>query len=114
MELTLCCPDGGDHAVEARLARVVVDEQAQPFLEFPCPGCGRYVVCPLEEKAALQLIALGLRGMAMRAPAEVTEIHEGPPLAPDELLDFHLVLGRPDWLEQLAHELAERPPHPAQ
>lgn len=113
MEITLCCPEGGDYAVEARLARVVVDERAQPFIEFPCPGCGRYVACALEERSALRLIALGLRGQAMRAPAEVTEMHEGPPLAPDELLDFHLFLGRPDWLDKFERELSERPPQPA-
>jgi hypothetical protein len=113
MELTLCCPEGGDYVVEARLARVTVDEHAQPFVEFPCPGCGKYVACPLEARSALRLISLGLRGTAMRAPAEVIELHDGPPLAPDELLDFHLFLGRSDWLEQLEQELAERPPRPS-
>jgi len=114
MELTLCCPEGGDHPVEARLARVAVDEGGQPFVEFPCPGCGRYVACPLEERSALRLIGLGIRATATRAPAEVTEIHEGPPLSPDELLDFHLFLGQPDWLERLEDELARQKPRPSQ
>ncbi len=63
---------------------------------------------------ALRLIGLGLRGTALRPPAEVTEVHEGPPLSPDELLDLHLFLGRPDWLEQLERELADRPPRRSQ
>lgn len=107
----MCCPDrpdGGDYPVEARLARVVVGERGEPFIEFPCPGCGRYAACPLDERSALRLIGLGVRAVAMKAPAEVTEVHDGPPLTPDELLDFHLFLGRPDWLDQLERELAER------
>ena len=111
MQLTICCParpDEGDYPVEARLARVVVNERAEPFIQFPCPACGEYVACPLDERSALKLIALGVRGTAMRAPAEVAEVHEGPPLDADELLDFHLFLGRPDWLGELEHELAGR------
>lgn len=105
MELTICCPEGGDHNVEARLARVVVSERGEPLIEFPCPSCGRYVACPLDDRSAIRLIGLGLRGMAMRAPAEVTEVHEGDPISPDELLDLHQLLAQPDWLEQLAREL---------
>jgi hypothetical protein len=105
MELTICCPEGGDHPVEARLARVVIDEHARPYVEFPCAGCGRYVACALEESSALRLIALGVRASAARAPAEVVEVHEGPPLAPDDLLDLHLFLAQPDWLERLEREL---------
>lgn len=47
----------------------------------------------------------------MRPPAEVAEVHENdPPLSPDDLLDFHLFLARPDWLERLERELAGGPP----
>ena len=108
MQLILCCPEGGEHPIEARQARVTVNERAQAFIEFPCPGCSRYVACPLEERAALRLIGLGLRAAAMRAPAEVAEVHDDPPLVPDDLLDFHLFLGQPDWLERLERELADR------
>lgn len=109
MELTICCPEGGDHAVEARLARVVVDPRGEPY-EFPCPGCGRYVACPLEAKSALRLIGLGLRGLPISGPAEVTEVHEGLPIAPDDLLDFHQLLSREDWLDQLERELGRDAP----
>lgn len=110
-QLILCCPDGGDHPVEARQARVTVNEQAEAFIEFPCPACGKFVACPLEDQSALRLIALGVRAVSMHAPAEVAEIHEGEsPLTPDDLLDFHLFLGRPDWLERFERELAGRQP----
>lgn len=110
MQLILCCPTGGEHPVEAHLARVTVDEHAGPFIEFPCPGCGEYVACRLDERSALKLIALGLRATAMRPPAEVAEVHEGdPPLSHDDLLDFHLFLARPDWVERLERELGSGP-----
>lgn len=109
MQLILCCPNGGDHPVEARHARVAVDGGGEPFIEFPCPGCGNVVACALENDSALRLIGLGVRAVSTRAPAEVAEVHEGdPPIAPDDLLDFHLFLGQPDWLEQLHRELADR------
>lgn len=108
MQLTICCPEGGDFPIEARLARVLVADGGEAFVEFPCPRCGHYVACPLEVRSAVRLIALGLRATAMRAPAEVTEVHEGPPLGPDDLLDLHLFLGRSDWLEELERELSGR------
>lgn len=106
MQLTLSCADGGRYAVEARLARVVVTCCGHPFVEFPCPGCGKQTACPIEPHVALRLIGLGVRAGALLPPAEATEVHEGPPLSADELLDFHLLLARPDWLERLERELA--------
>lgn len=38
----------------------------------------------------------------------MSEVHHGLPVSSDDLLDFHLLLGRTDWLEELERELAER------
>lgn len=108
MQLILCCPNGGDHPVEARSARVTVTERGEPYIEFPCPACGKVVACPLEAESALRLIGLGLRASATRPPAELAEVREcDPPLTPDDLLDLHLVFGQPNWLVELQRELED-------
>lgn len=101
MQLTICCPEGGSYPVEARRARVLVNERGQALVEFPCPRCEREVLCVLDEHSALRLIGLGIKGMPLRPAAEVTEAHEGPPLTLDDLLDLHLLLEHPGWLDRL-------------
>jgi hypothetical protein len=41
-------------------------------------------------------------------PAELGERRRGPALTPDDLLDFHLLLRRDDWVEQLEDATPER------
>jgi hypothetical protein len=36
-----------------------------------------------------------------RLPAELNETHVGPPLSPDDLLDFHLLLGEDGWFDEV-------------
>ena len=39
------------------------------------------------------LVSSGVRMEVWRLPAELAEPRVGPPLTPDDLLDFHLLLG---------------------
>ena len=56
---------------------------------FRCPACERYVFNPLTLSEARLLILLGAKRPSGVAPLELTEERQGPPLSPDELLDFH-------------------------
>ena len=40
-----------------------------------------------------------------RLPAELGESRVGPPLTPDDLLDFHLLLVDDGWFDELADEV---------
>ena len=40
-----------------------------------------------------------------RLPAELNESRIGPPLTPDDLLDFHLLLADNAWFDQLAAQV---------
>jgi hypothetical protein len=40
-----------------------------------------------------------------RLPAELSESRVGPPLKPDDLLDFHLLLQREGWFEGVAAQV---------
>jgi hypothetical protein len=48
------------------------------------------------------LVSSGVRMQVWRLPAELTESRIGPPLTPDDLLDFHLLLAGNAWFDQLA------------
>jgi hypothetical protein len=51
------------------------------------------------------LVSSGVRMQVWRLPAELSESRVGPPLTPDDLLDFHLHLQGDDWFEQLAAQV---------
>jgi len=52
------------------------------------------------------LVSSGVRMQVWRLPAELTEQPRlGPPLAPDDLLDFHLLLQQDGWFETVASEV---------
>jgi hypothetical protein len=48
------------------------------------------------------LVSVGVREEVWRMPAELQERRRGPALTPDDLLDFHLLLERDDWADELA------------
>ena len=47
------------------------------------------------------LVSSGVRMEVWRLPAELAEPRLGPTLAPDDLLDFHLILEGDDWFSDL-------------
>jgi hypothetical protein len=47
------------------------------------------------------LISGGVRAIVWELPDEILEPHAGSALTHDDLLDFHLLLEQPDWLESL-------------
>lgn len=48
------------------------------------------------------LVGSGVRMQVWRLPAELLEVHPGPTLTPDDLLDFHLLLETDAWFESVA------------
>jgi len=51
------------------------------------------------------LVSSGVRMQVWRLPAELSEVRIGPPLKPDDLLDFHLLLQREGWFESVAAQV---------
>jgi hypothetical protein len=47
------------------------------------------------------LVSSGVRMEVWRLPAELGETKAGPPLSPDDLLDFHLLLGEDGWFDDV-------------
>jgi hypothetical protein len=96
------CPTCGDVRLTAGelTVRVCSDDDHGSY-RFRCPGCDAPVAKPASAHIVELLVSSGVRLEMWRRPAELLEHHSGPPLTPDDLLDFHVALERPDWLDEL-------------
>jgi hypothetical protein len=68
---------------------------------FACPRCGDPVARDATPRILSLLVSAGVRAEVWHQPAEVHERPGGPPLTPDDLLDFHLLLAGDDWFARL-------------
>jgi hypothetical protein len=69
---------------------------------FRCPSCEQAVAKDASRRIVDLLVSSGVRMQVWRLPAELREARQGPPITADDLLDFHLLLGRDGWFEDLA------------
>jgi hypothetical protein len=72
------------------------------YYVFGCPMCRDAIQKPADDRVIQLLISGGVRALVWELPGEVLEVHDGPPLTHDDLLDFHLLLERPDWFSKLS------------
>jgi hypothetical protein len=80
----------------------VCSEDNQGTYLFRCPGCELVVVKAAEPRIIELLVASGVRLSTWSLPAELTEPHpEGDPISHDDLLDFHALMERDDWIDNL-------------
>ena len=72
---------------------------------FPCPYCGLATTHETPDGALFELLAVGAVVQTWQLPAELTEQRPfAPPITPDDVLDFHLLLQRPDWFASLTRD----------
>ena len=69
---------------------------------FTCPGCGEFVQKTADDRVVRLLLSGGVVPVPVHVPAEALEIHSGPVISHDDLLDFHQLLSTEDWFEQLS------------
>ena len=97
------CPACGDIQLTAAelTVRVCSDDDRGSYW-FSCPECERPVTKDASPRIIELLVSSGVRKQVWRLPAEMREAHyTGAPLSPDDILDFHLLLERDDWLAEL-------------
>ncbi len=96
------CPSCGDVQLRASqlTVRVCSDDDTGSYC-FRCPSCETAVAKAASARIVDLLVSSGVRMQVWRRPAELDEAHDGEPLTPDDLLDFHLLLEGDDWHEQL-------------
>ena len=100
------CPSCGDVQLTADdlTVRVCADDERGSYC-FRCPDCRQAVAKEASRRIVDLLVSSGVRMQVWRLPAELSESRIGPPLTPDDLLDFHLLLAGNTWFEQLATEV---------
>lgn len=99
------CPNCGTVECTPDMFELAVcDHKEASFYTFTCPQCREHVQKHAESRVIELLIAEGVQPEMWSLPMEMLEDHAGPPLTPDDLLDFHLVLERNDWFETLVND----------
>lgn len=102
------CPSCGDVELTPRQVRLVVcSVEERSFYSFSCSGCGDEVRKPAGTDVVALLRTGGVLPERWVIPAEVLEVHDGPVLSSDDLLDFCLWLESADLLAAAA-QIADR------
>lgn len=81
--------------------RVCLDDDRGSYC-FRCPTCELAVAKDASARIVDLLASSGVRKEVWRLPAELAEVRSGPAIDHDDLLDFHLLLGRGDWFDRCA------------
>ena len=96
------CSTCGDVEVTSRDVTVrVCRNDSSGAYSFACPACTGIVVKAAEPRIVELLVASGVRLVTWSLPAELDEPKVGRPIDHDDLLDFHALLQRDDWLDTL-------------
>ena len=97
------CPDCGevDLTADDILLRIGPSKAVNTY-GFSCPDCGEFVQKAADDRVVRLLLSGGVVPVPVHVPAEALEIHGGPVITHDDLLDFHVLLKSDDWFEQLA------------
>ena len=86
--------------------RVCADDERGSYC-FKCPECQRAVAKEASRRIVDLLVSSGVRMQVWRLPAELGETRVGPPLLPDDLLDFHLLLQEDGWFDKFFAQAPE-------
>lgn len=100
------CPSCGDVQLTADdlTVRVCADDERGSYC-FRCPACQRAVAKEASRRIVDLLVSSGVRMQVWRLPAELGETRVGPPLTPDDLLDFHLLLQEDGWFGEVEEQV---------
>lgn len=97
------CPGCGEVELAGDGIKLMVCPSAPlSYYTFVCPRCTDRVRKPADDRIVSLLISGGVHATTWEIPAEALEMHAGPRLGYDDLLDFALWLGMADDLARLA------------
>lgn len=96
------CPHCGevDLTADDILLRIGAVEVVNTY-GFTCPKCYEFVEKPADDRVIRLLLSGGVMPMLVHVPAEAFEVHSGPRIDLDDLLEFHMLLQRDDWFDRL-------------
>jgi len=97
------CPSCGDVELTPTQVRLVVcSVKAWSYYAFTCGTCLDEVRKPAGRDVVALLVSGGVVAEPWAVPAEALEVHDGPALGYDDVLDFCLWLDRADTLAAAA------------
>lgn len=79
----------------------------QGYYSFFCPRCTEQSRCDLNAAIITALKSVGVRTHVVHVPEEALEPKNGPPISPDDILDFHIAI---NGLEVIAPAAKTPPP----
>jgi predicted RNA-binding Zn-ribbon protein involved in translation (DUF1610 family) len=98
------CPTCGEVSLTSEEVELWVDPTSQQdaFYAFTCPDCLCVVRKPADDRVVRLLRTGGVEVRDLAAPAVAKAPRfPWPPLVHDDLLDFHTLLARGDWFDDL-------------
>lgn len=97
------CPVCGDvELTPVQMRLVICSEIERSYYAFVCTSCHHEVRKPADEEIMALLVSGGVVAETWEIPAEALEIHSGPGIGYDDVLDFVLGL---DGLDSAAAAL---------
>lgn len=99
------CPDCGDVRVAIAACTLMrCMDDGRMAVAYRCPRCGRRDAIDLtgQPDRVPALLDAGVRLRVWHLPAELSEPRPGgPPFQAEDVLDWHLRMEDPDWLDEL-------------
>lgn len=99
------CPDCGDVRVTVAACTLLrCMDDGRMAVAYRCPRCGRRDSIDLSRQAdrVPALLDAGVRLRVWHLPAELRERHPtGEQFQPEDVLDWHLSMEEPGWLDEL-------------
>lgn len=97
--ITASCPFCGDVELTPPQVRLRVWSVEQwCHYSFDCPECREEIRRPASPDVVRLLVSGGVVAVRQEVPGEALEEHDGPPIRPDDILDFVLGLDSTDEL----------------
>ena len=93
------CPTCGEvELTPADVSLMVCSHAPLSYYVFSCGGCHNEVRKPADDHVVSLLVSGGVPASVWDLPGEALEVHDGPRLSYDDLLDLALELGTTDLL----------------
>jgi hypothetical protein len=96
------CPTCGEVSLTPDDIQLWIDRgERNSFYAFTCPACRSLVRKAADERVIRLLAGGGVEVRDIVPPPHDAHRFSGPPFTYDDLLDFHALLDRDDWFDDL-------------
>jgi len=95
------CPTCGDVELSSEDMQVLVCNTDQTAAyAFRCPTCQVMITKPTDQRVVEVLVSSGVSLRTWELPSEMLEVHIGPAITWDDILEFHFLLNEEGGLER--------------